>query len=932
MPIFLERDSELALLDHLLELAVQGTGALALIEGPAGIGKSRLIEATARRAAGSGLRVLRARGAELERELGFGVARQLLRPALLDTDHTRGTPGHGPGAGVRAVLDPVPGAASDQAAAVDALYWAVHDLARDAPGTLLVVDDAQWVDAPTLRLLVRLAVGLDDLGAALVVAVRSGEPDPDGLITRLGAHPGARLVSPATLTDDAVATLVRSALGDRTAPELCRACAVATGGNPFLVSELTASLKAEGVPPTADAVAALAGMVPAAVVRSVRVRLARLPAAARALAETATVLGPDAPLRHAATVAGIDAAAAGVAADALVGAGILRSADPVLFHHPLIADAIAAALSEMARGRSHRRAAEALAAEGARPERIAAHLRRTPPGADPWVVDTLRGAAADALSRGEARSAAGLLARALDEPPLPELRPGLLRDLARAEAAAGSPAALERLALAHGDDEDVHEHARTLQAMSRLLFSRGEVAAAVDAAERGRSALAPDDQLAGRILASQIASMFFLPGAWEQTHRLAAELESGLDAGLWRPEPLLLAQLSTLRGVWLAEGPARVRPLAERMLSAVPDVREVWQGDPSLAAALVFVGEHVLADRVLVRMAQHAHRTGSPIYANMTAQWRGTLRLQQGWVADAAQDAQRVIDAAPLGWTSETGWSATVLALARLELEDLAGAHEAVAIGMRGDHGLLPHGFVLHAAGAVALAAGDAATAVRHFTGAGTHLRGRFALENPAVVPWQAGVAAALRALGDPAAATAAGEHLAAARATAVPYAVGLALRVAADCADDPDERLATLQEAIDLLGPSGAQLEHARALCDVGTTLRHAREVGAAREALTSALGLAERLGATATARRSRRELQLTGLRAARRGAGEQATALTPAERRVAELAALDHSNAQIARMLFVTQRTVESHLTQTYRKLGIRSRVGLARALTDT
>lgn len=940
-PPLLEREAELGALEEALERARSGVGALVLLEGPAGIGKSRLLGFATRRGAELGLQCLRGRGAELEQELAFGVSRQLLVPALLELDareRERLTADLTPGnealltpSGVPAVRAP-----GGLAAQVDTLYWLIYQLAhrsvntKAAPGMLLAVDDGQWVDPATLRLLVRLAIGLEALPVAIVVAVRTGEHAQDELLARLQGQPETRVVRLKALSDDAVAVVVRDRLGKEAAPELCRACAAATGGNPFLVSELVASLRADGVAPTARAAAVVAGMVPASVMHSVVLRVARLPAPARELAESAAMLGPDAPLRLCAAVSGLDSDAAERAADALVAAGLLRRADPLLLSHPLIADALVAEVPPMARSRAHRRAAEQLQAEGAANERVAAHLRLTVPRGDPWVVSVLRAAGADALNRGEASDAATLLERALAEPCPAAERSSLLGELARAYASNASPRALERLVDCEDAIDDPRERARALQGMARLLFGRGEVAAAVRAAERGRAALDADDPLARRILASQVASMFFIPGAWPQTKRLLDELEDGLDSGRWPPEPLLLAQVGTRRAVWDGESGKRVAPLARAMLAATPDVGEAWQGDPSMAAALIYVGEYELAERILERMAEHARRTGSPLYAGMTALWRATLRYRQGWVADAVHDALQTIDIEALGWSSETVWSASVLALARLELEDLDGGRDAIAIGMQADHTRLPHGFLLHAAGEVALAAGDPETALRHFTDAGAHLRERYSLINPAVLAWRAGAASALVAMGERARALELAEaELIDARRTESPQAIGAVLRAVAPATDE-ERRVALLREAVAVLGPSGAQLEHMRALCDLGAALRHRRQTRAARESLQLAAKLARERGAISTGRRAQRELRLTGARIMRDAGDEQGSVLTPGERRVAELAAQDHSNAQIARRLFITPRTVEWHLTQTYRKLGIRSRAGLAQALS--
>jgi DNA-binding CsgD family transcriptional regulator len=733
------------------------------------------------------------------------------------------------------------------------------------------------------------------------------------------------------LSDEAVAVLVRDRLGADAAPEFCAACATATGGNPFLVGELAASLRGDGLAPTASAAGGVAGMVPSSVLRSVLLRLARLPAHARALAHAASMIGPDAPLRLGAAVAQLSADDAERAAEALLAAGLLRSADPLLFSHPLVADAVAAEVPQLARSRAHRRAAEQLAADGAANDRVASHLRLTLPGGDPWVVSVLRAAGVRALARGEALDAARLLERALGEPCTAADRSSLLVALSQAYAGSAAPQALESAAEWEEAIDDPRERARALQGMARLLFSRGDARAAVQVAERGRAALQADDQLAGRILASEVACMFFVPGAWPDTERLLDELEDGLQTGRWPPEPLLLAQIGTRRGVWGGESAERVRPLAEAMLSAPPVVGDVWQGDPSMAAALIFVGEYQLAERILQRMAEHARRTGSPVYAAMTAHWRATLRYNQGWIADAVLDARQAIDVEALGWSSETAWSARVLAVARLALGDLDGAQDAIATGMAGDHSSLPHGFLLHASGEVALAAGDPEAALERFTEAGAHLRERYCLANPAVVPWRTGAATALVALGQRARALELADvAVAEARTTQSPLAVGGALRAAA-AASRGGQRLELLREAVGVLAPSGAQHEHMRALCDLGAALRQARQTRAAREVLDRAVVLARQRGATATARRAHRELRLSGARPSRGPDDQQATRLTPGERRVAELAAQDLSNARIAQRLFITLRTVESHLTQTYRKLGIRSRAGLAQALSE-
>jgi DNA-binding CsgD family transcriptional regulator len=142
------------------------------------------------------------------------------------------------------------------------------------------------------------------------------------------------------------------------------------------------------------------------------------------------------------------------------------------------------------------------------------------------------------------------------------------------------------------------------------------------------------------------------------------------------------------------------------------------------------------------------------------------------------------------------------------------------------------------------------------------------------------------------------------------------------------DEGLGLLQEAVEHLERSPRRLDHGRALVDLGAALRRRGERAAARDPLRRALSLAHECGGVAVREQARKELTATGVRV-RREAQTGADALTPSERRIAELAAGGASNREIAQALFVTVKTVEMHLGHTYRKLEISSRHELARHL---
>jgi DNA-binding CsgD family transcriptional regulator len=229
------------------------------------------------------------------------------------------------------------------------------------------------------------------------------------------------------------------------------------------------------------------------------------------------------------------------------------------------------------------------------------------------------------------------------------------------------------------------------------------------------------------------------------------------------------------------------------------------------------------------------------------------------------------------------------------------------------------------ARGRLRLTQGDAAGALADALASGEGLSRR---SNPAARQWRSDAAWALRALGRlNEAREYAEEELRLAREFEVPHAVGTALRAVAACADG-EEAVALLREAVEVLERSEARLELAQALVDLGAALRRSNQRATCQEMLRRGLDLAQRSGATPLAGRARAELLATGARP-RRVALSGVESLTASERRVAELAAGEMTNREIAQSLFVTARTVEGHLTHVFRKLDIDSRTQLAERL---
>jgi DNA-binding CsgD family transcriptional regulator len=161
------------------------------------------------------------------------------------------------------------------------------------------------------------------------------------------------------------------------------------------------------------------------------------------------------------------------------------------------------------------------------------------------------------------------------------------------------------------------------------------------------------------------------------------------------------------------------------------------------------------------------------------------------------------------------------------------------------------------------------------------------------------------------------------------PRTLGVALR-AAGLVEDGTRGIELLRDAAGVLESSGARLEHARAMADLGAALRRAGQRADSREILRKALDLAHRCGALALTERTHTELVAAGGRP-RRLILSGLDSLTPSERPVTQLAAAGLSNRDIAQHLFITTRTVEGHLTHAYQKLDITSREQLSAALAS-
>jgi predicted ATPase len=336
----LEREEELETLASCVAASAAGAPGLVVIEGPAGIGKSRLVGETRALVAASGLRVFTARGSEIEREFPFGIVRQLFE----STVHADREALSGSASASRSVFETMNDGSADEEdisfSVLHGLYWLTVNLAGNGP-LALVVDDMHWCDRPSLRFLSYLVKRLDGLAVLVVVSLRPSEPGTDAaLLAEVSGDALATPLRPRVLTASAAASLVERRLGAQPDALFAEACHASTGGNPLLLTELLKALQAEGVMPCAANVEVVREIGPRAASRAVLVRLGRLSPEAVAAARSLAVLGDGTSLATLAALAEISAAAVAGATAALARAEIIERDTPLRFVHPLVRAAV----------------------------------------------------------------------------------------------------------------------------------------------------------------------------------------------------------------------------------------------------------------------------------------------------------------------------------------------------------------------------------------------------------------------------------------------------------------------------------------------------------------------------------------------------------------------------------------------------------------
>ncbi|MFZ0378619.1 MAG: AAA family ATPase [Solirubrobacteraceae bacterium] len=920
-----ERGEELRALHRSLEQARLGGGQFVVVEGPAGIGKTSLLDACVERGVGLGLTVLRARGDEVAMESPFSAVRELLWPGV---SNSRVSSLAGAAQFAAPVFEVVAdeGETRDRVGAVlHGLYWLVANLADRRP-LLLILDDAHWIDPASARFLLYLARRIESLPVFLLAAARPGEgADPIGVVPALSAVADT-ILRPSPLSELGAGVLVRRELGPRADDELCRSCREATGGNPFYLQALTAALRSEGGRPTVELARKVRALGTGALGRSLLVRLARLGQECERLAQAVAVLGPDSPLRHAAALAGVGRERAEAAADQLRRVELLAPGEGLSFMHPIVQEAVAAELAPSSRASQHRQAAALLVAETAPLDRVATHLLAAEAYGEAWVVIALRGAAREALARGAPEAAVVYLRRALAEPPAAELRLDVLLELGRAEAQ-----------LPYGHDLSAYrealESARGPQQRAEIALELAWGLTAMgrnaDVAELLTGVLDRTDEL-DPALVERIEGLLIGAGAVDLTmtkpvlaiaarHFDRFERGESFDAVAVAPA---LAWTGAVTGL-----PAAAATELARRAHRDPRILDFSPAYLGGSMAL-FVSDHLeeARDALDAGLAEAQRRGSVPMFVQMS-EFRAGVALRMGDLDVAEDHAQRAFELG--GELGLKHWPMTYLLPILLERGRAEEALRVIATLPLGEPELRlwPGVMVLAHRGCAHVVRGDPRAGVADLLDADRRMAGG-RCDLSVCIDWVATAAPALAALGreDEARALTARE-LAAARAFGAPRRYGVALSACGLVDPDP-LGLERLREAVALLGGTPARLDHARALVNLGARLRERGESAEARTVLARGMDIAHGCGAFALAERAREESVAAGARP-RREALSGPGALTPAELRTARMATEGLTNREIAQALFVSTKTVETHLSHAYAKLGIERRAELSAAL---
>lgn len=934
-PLLLERDAELELLNDTLAKATSGEGGILLFEGSAGVGKTRLLEEGAIAAGSMGMLVRTARGAEATSATPFRTIIDLFArdvKASLDGDGEL-VSGSAALALSLFVTDASVSGPQSHDSLLEGLFRLTANLGETKP-TALIVDEANWLDDRSLAFFHYLSARLPELPLAVLLAARRPRTSFPQTLRELSADPGSTTALVTELSAAATSNLVRQVAFPDADDAFCAACYEVTRGNPFFLSRLLSELEQEAVPPTKESVARIQRLGPTGIAASVNSRLEALGPEAGEVARAAAILQEDASLQHVCRLADISTDRVTTEASRLVATGILAPSEPLVFVHPIVRSSIVNTFSKDDLSRLHARAAAALSKGGASVDRVAPHVMASEPGTHPNAVPVLSEAAEIAAERGAIATEVSLLRRLLGEGLTTAEEARVLARLGEGEALIGDALALDRFRSALELLDDATDRASVLLRMGHTLVRSDRKAEAADAFRNGSAELEPGaSTLRGDLEIGFVLAGFLVPHLQLEATQRAAGLMAEIGADPTPAERSLLATVSLAR---LADLDAREEAVALAEL-AVGD-GELLEHETSDGPTFSFLtGVFSGADRfdLTIRLAtmglDDARRRGSVMGFATASYCRCAPLMFVGRIAEAIADGEQVLAAGRYGW--RLYWMAAVsrLAIAQMERGDLEDAERTLAV-VDEDEGResLEFGMHLEARGRLRLAQDRPEHALTDLLESNRILSSNPFIGNPGFPNGKAATAEALVKLGRPEEAVASLDpELERARRWGAPRPIGALLR-ARGMAVGGESGIEHLRESVNVLERSPSRLELVRAQVTLGGALADAGDDTQARSILSAALEAAQQMQARLIAEEALAKLVKAGGRP-RRLRTTGVSSLTPAELRVARMAAEGLTNREMAEQLFVTVKAIERHVSSIYAKLEVTSRPDLITRFGD-
>jgi DNA-binding CsgD family transcriptional regulator len=921
-------------LAEVLDRVAAGQPAMVLIEGEAGIGKTRLLRRALDDATRRGMQVADGRAEELEQNRPFGLV-----AAVFGCDRSAADPRR---AAIADLLTTPAGergpitVTSDPGLrfrAVDAFTDLVETLGLAGP-LMVALDDLQWADPSSLLTLGAVSRRMAGLPVALIGSLRPlpHSPDLDRLVGALEAA-GARRIGLAPLGADAVRDLVADAVGAEPGPALLAKTAGA-GGNPLFVIELVEALLQDSSLSIGggQAEVAHAALPPPTLRLTILRRLSFLPEPTVQALRAAAILGSSFALTDLASVTGRSALELSVALADAVRAGVVEDDGARLrFRHDLIRDALYEDLPGGVRLGLHREAGQRLAAAGAPALQVAEHLARAATPGDTetihWLIQGARQVAATSPA-----GAAGLLARAADlMDPADPGRDTLLAEQAESLMWAGRRAEAEAACRSLlGRDHDPSVTARVRICLGRAFLAGGRAGEACREFER--AADSPTPVTAELVVARAYESFARMSvGDLDGASSAAAEAQS---AGPWAGYSKTSVATPAVAFVAQLRG-----ELSSALQIADNDIGRAHRssGRPGSSYQPLWVRGLVLieldrldeARSMLQASMRIAEELGLQLYLPSYQAFLAVERFTAGEWDDAFAGVQAGLELADeVGETYFRVCSLTVRSLILLHRNDLPGARQAAEAAeaelsrtgprYRSHWAQWARALILEADGQPSQAYAVLAGCWDHCTRLG------HALEYRVLGPDLIRLALANGDRERPRAVVSAVTGLA--ERNQVPSLSGAALRCQGLAADDAE----TLAAAVAAYQPGTRPLELAGACEDAGAAFARHGRADRARPLLQQALVIYEQLDADRDLARAEAVLRQAGIRRGRRGRRARPQfgwpSLTPAEQAVARLVADGLTNPQIGERLYISRRTVHTHLLHIFTKLDITSRAQLA------